>query len=63
MNEKLFENILIYDVSYIVLMGAKSWRIMFDKVNELIKANDKTKYFVLFSLENIMLFMIELDIL
>ena len=63
MNEKLFENILIYDVSYIVLMGAQSWRIMFDKVNELIKANDKTKYFVLFSLENIMLFMIELDIL
>ena len=63
MNEKLFENILIYDVSYIVLMGAKSWRIMFDKVNELIKANDKTKYFVLLSLENIMLFMIELDIL
>ena len=63
MNEKLYENILIYDVSYIVLMGAKSWRIMFDKVNELIKANDKTKYFVLFSLENIMLFMIELDIL
>ena len=48
MDEKSFENILIYEISYKVLIGTKSWRIMFD---ESIRANDKTKYLVLFSLE------------
>ena len=48
MNEKSFEKILIYEISYKVLIGTKSWRIMFD---ESIRANHKTKYLVLFNLE------------
>ena len=42
---------MIYDVSYKSLIGAKSLRIMFEKVDGLIRDYDGTKYLVLFGLE------------
>ena len=36
MDEKLYENILIYDVSYKTLIGAKPLHIRFDKVDGLL---------------------------
>ena len=47
MNEKLCENIIIYDVSYKTPTGTKSLRIMFDKVDGFIRVYDGNKYRVL----------------
>ena len=49
LDEKSYEDILIYDVSYKILIGAKPLHIMFDKVNGFIRDYDGTKYLVLFS--------------
>ena len=35
--KKLYENILIYDISYKTFMGTKSLRIWFDKIDGFIK--------------------------
>ena len=51
MGKKSYKNILIYDVSYKSLIGAKSLRIMFEKVDGLIRDYDGTKYLRLFGLE------------
>ena len=51
MGKKSYKNILIYDVSHKSLIGAKSLRIMFEKVDGLIRDYDGTKYLVLFGLE------------
>ena len=51
MDEKSYENILIYDVLYKTLVAAKPLRINFDNVDEFIRDNDGTKYLVLFGLE------------
>ena len=51
MGKKSYKNILIYDVSYKSLIGAKSLRIMFEKVDGLIRDYDGTKYLILFGLE------------
>ena len=51
MGKKSYKNILIYDVSYKSLIGAKSLRIMFAKVDGLIRDYDGTKYLILFGLE------------
>ena len=52
LDEKLFkeknENILIYDISYQNLTGAKPLRIRLDKIDGFIKIHDKIKYLVLF---------------
>ena len=42
---------MIYDVLYESLIGAKSLRITFDKVDRLIRDYDGTKYLVLFGPE------------
>ena len=42
------ENILIYNISYKTLMGAKPLRIRFDKINGFIRVYDGTRYLVLF---------------
>ena len=49
--ENSYKNILIYDISYKTLMGAKPLRIRFNKLEGFIKIYDETRYFVLFGLE------------
>ena len=51
MDEKSYENILIYDISYRTLIGAKPWRIMFDKVEGFIRVYDGATYLILFGPE------------
>ena len=50
-DERSYENILIYNISYNTLIGAKSFRIRFDKVEEFIRVYDGTRYLVLFEPE------------
>ena len=47
LDEKSYENILIYDVSFKALIGAKSLCIMFDKVDGFIRVFDGTRYLLL----------------
>ena len=51
LDEKSYENILIYGISCKTLIGSKPLRIMFDKVNGFIRDYDGTKYLVLFGLK------------
>ena len=51
MNEKSYESILVYDISYETLIGAKLLRIRFDKINGFIRVYDQTRYLVLFGPE------------
>ena len=51
LDEKSYENILIYHISCKSLIDAKSLSIMFDKVNGFIRDSDGTKYLVLFGLK------------
>ena len=51
MNEKSYENILVYDISYKTLIGAKLLRIRFEKINGFIRVYDQTRYLVLFGPE------------
>ena len=51
LREKSYEKILMYDVLYKTLIGAKPLCIIFDKVNEFIRDFDRMKYLVLFSPE------------
>ena len=51
LNEKSYENILIYDVLYKTLIGVKTLRIMLDKVDEFIRDDDWTKCLVFFGPE------------
>ena len=44
MDEKSYENVLICDISYKTVIGAKPLRIMFDKVNRFIRVYDGTKF-------------------
>ena len=47
-NEKSYENISVYNISYKTLVGDKLLRIMFDKIDGFIKIYDGTRYLVLF---------------
>ena len=51
MNEKSYESILVYDISYKTLIGAKLLRIRFEKINGFIRVYDQTRYLVLFGPE------------
>ena len=42
-NKNSYENILIYDISYKTLMGAKPLRIRLDKIDLFIKIYDGTR--------------------
>ena len=44
---KSYEYILIYNISYKTLIGAKPLRIRSDKVDGFIRVYDETKYLVL----------------
>ena len=48
LDEKSYENILIYDISYKTFMGAKPLRIRFDEAYGTIKIYDGTRYLELF---------------
>ena len=63
MDGKSYENILVYDVSYKTLIGAKPLGIIFDNVDGFIRVNIETKYLILSGLEDRILLMIGLDIL
>ena len=47
-DEKSYEKILIYDISYRTLIGVKPLCIRFDKIDALIRVSDATRYLVLF---------------
>ena len=51
LDEKSYKNILIYEVLYQTLTGAKPLHIIFDKADEFVRDHDETKYLVLFSPE------------
>ena len=50
-DQKSYENILIYNISYKTLVSEKPLRISFDKVDGFIIVYDGTRYLVLFSHE------------
>ena len=51
LGEKSYENILIYELLYKTLFGAKPLHIMLDKVNGFIRDYDGAKYLISFCLE------------
>ena len=51
LNEKSYKSILICNVSFKTLIGTKSLRIMFDKVDGFIGDYDGTRYLILFGLD------------
>ena len=48
LDEKSYENILVCDISYKTLIGAKPMHIRFDKVGRFIRVYDGTRYLILF---------------
>ena len=50
-HEKLYENILVYNISYKTLINAKSLHIRFNKIDEFIRLYDGTSHLVLFGSE------------
>ena len=50
-DEKSYENILFYNISYKRLIDTKPLRIRFDKIDWFIRVYDGTKYLVLFGSE------------
>ena len=51
LDKKSNRNILIYDISYKILIGAKPLRIRFDKVGRFIRVVDGSRYLMLFDPE------------
>ena len=47
-DEKSYENILVYNISYKSLIGAKPLRIRSDKIDGFIRVDDGNKYLILF---------------
>ena len=43
-DEKPFENILVYNISHKTLISAKPLRIRFDKISGFIRVYDATRY-------------------
>ena len=62
-DERWYENILVYNISYKSLIDSMPLRITFDKVDGFIRVYDGTEYIVLFASENIIPFTAGLDIL
>ena len=50
-DQKSFENILVYNISYKTLTGSKPFRITFNKIDGVISVCDETRYLVLFGAE------------
>ena len=49
--QKSFENVLFYNISYKTLTYVKPLYIRFDKIDGLIRAYDGTRYLILFGSE------------
>ena len=49
---KSYENILIYNISYKTLIGAKPLPIRFDKIDGFIRVYNGTRYLIIFGAEN-----------
>ena len=62
-NEKSYENILVYDISYRTLIDAKPLCIRFDKVDGFIRVMIGITILYYSTLKNMMPFTIGLDIL
>ena len=45
-DEKLYKNMQIYNTSYKAFIGPESLRIMFDKIDGLVRVYDGTRYLV-----------------
>ena len=45
------KNILVYDISYKILIGSKPLHIRFDEIGAFVRVYDGTRYLVLFALE------------
>ena len=52
-DEKWYENILVYNISHKTLIDAKSLRIRLDIIDGFITVYDGTRYLVLFGSEKI----------
>ena len=50
-DERSYENILVYNISYKSLINSKSFRIRFNKTYGFIRVYDATRYLVLFGSE------------
>ena len=50
-NEKLYENILVYSISYKRLIHSKLLRVRFYNIAWFIRVYDRNKYLVLFGIE------------
>ena len=50
-DEKSYENILVYNISYKTLLDAKPLQIRFNKIDWIIRVYDGTRYLVLFGSE------------
>ena len=50
-DEKSYETVLVYNISYRTLIGAKSLLISLIKIHEFIRVYDGTRYLVLFGAE------------
>ena len=61
-DEKSYENILVYNISYKTLIDWKPLPIMFNKVDRFIRVCDGIRCLVLFYNKKIVLLMIKLDI-
>ena len=53
-DEKWYENILVYNISHKTLIDAKSLRIRLDIIDGFITVYDGTRYLVLFGSEKIL---------
>ena len=63
MKSRKYENILVYNISHKIWIGAKPFRIRFDKVDGIIRVFYGTRYLILLALKNMIPFVIGLDIL
>ena len=52
-DEKSYENNLVYNISYKSLTDSKPLRIRFDKIDRFIRVYDGNRYLVLFESKNI----------
>ena len=51
LDEKPYDNVLVYNISNKDLIGSKPLRISFDKIDGFIRVHDRTRYLVLFGSE------------
>ena len=59
-DEKSYENILIYDVYYKTLIGSKPLHIRFNKIDGFVRICNGTRYLVLFGCQKLVLLTVEL---